>query len=100
MVRIVIKIDDTETAVTTEGDAAATAAQGPESTGATLPAELLAAATTASAKDAGAAPAGPPEPLAVTPPQSATAGTDALSAGAAPGTRPEPPPSVTNEGGE
>ena len=96
MVHIVIKIDDTEAAVTP---------QGQEAPGASVPGELLAAAAAVGAQDAGAAPAGPPTTGAVPSPPPAESGPGAqgtgdLAAGAAPGTQTEPPPSVTTEDGE
>lgn len=104
MVKIVIKIDDGEAAVRTQG----APSQGPEASGASIPGELLAAAAAVGAQDAGPGPSSaPPTTGAVPPPPSAEAGLGSpgarpgdLAAGAAPGTRAEPPPSVTTEDGE
>ena len=103
MVHIIIKIDGTETEVTTGGGEVASAtAQGAGATG-----EVLArAAIAATAQNAGAAPAGEPASTAAPPPTAAAepgvpeAGTDALPAGAAPGTRLELSPTVITEEGE
>jgi|SRR5215212_3275597 hypothetical protein len=101
MVHIVIKTDDTETAVMTRaGEAASATTQGPGA-----PSEVLATAAAVTAQNAGPAPPGAPTATGAPPPAAAEpgvpgAGTDALAAGAAPGTRLEPPPAVMNEDGE
>jgi hypothetical protein len=99
MVHIVIKTDDTETAVMTRaGEAASATMQGPGS-----PSEVLATAAAVTAQNAGSAPPGAPTATGAPPPAAAepgVPGADAIAAGAAPGTRLEPPPAVMNEDGE